>query len=87
VIVCLCVRRIHSGANIRRLQDHVYEDFKLKHMRTLIYSFVSNEASVLEHIAPIYSVVVVLHAYVNECTPMIGLTRIDLSFLEALVLG
>jgi hypothetical protein len=51
----------------------------------------SNKASVLEHIAPIYfsiySVVVVLHACVNECTPMIGLTRIDLFILEALVLG
>jgi hypothetical protein len=57
-------------------------------MRTLIYSFVSNEASVLEHIAPIYfhvySVVIVLHAYVNECAPMIGLTRLALSFIEAL---
>jgi hypothetical protein len=57
-------------------------------MRTVIYSFVSNEASVLEHIAhiyfPVYSIVVVLHAYVNECTPMIGLTRLALSFLEAL---
>jgi hypothetical protein len=60
----------------------------MKYMRTLIFSFQSNEASVLEHIAPIYfhvySVVVVLHAYVIECTPMIGLTRIVLSFLEAL---
>jgi hypothetical protein len=57
-------------------------------MRTPIYSFVSNEASVIEHIAPIYppiySVIVVLHACVYECTPMIGLTRIVLSFLEAL---
>jgi hypothetical protein len=48
-------------------------------MRTLIFSFQSNEASVLEHIAPIYfpfySVVVELHACVNECAPMIGLTR------------
>jgi hypothetical protein len=55
-------------------------------MRTLIYSFVSNQASVLEHIAliyfSIYSVVVILHACVNGCAPMIGLTRIDLSFLE-----
>jgi hypothetical protein len=91
VIVYLCVRRIHSGADIRRLQDQVYEDFKLKHMRTLIYSFVSNEANVLEYIVSIYffsiySVVVVLHACVNKCAPMIQLTRLDLSFLEALVL-
>jgi hypothetical protein len=54
VIVCLCIRRIRSEADIRRLQDQVYENFKLKHTGTLIYSFVSNEASVLEHIAPIY---------------------------------
>jgi hypothetical protein len=50
-----------------------------------------NKASVLEHIAPIYFsiyyVVVVLHVCVNECAPMIALTRIDLSFLEAIVLG
>jgi hypothetical protein len=53
-----------------------------------MYSFVSNEAIVLEHIAPIYPpiyvVIVVLHAWVYECAPMIGLTRIVLSFLEAL---
>jgi hypothetical protein len=74
-------------------------DFKTKSMRTSKVKYLkihnsfsqSNKASVLEHIASIclsiYSVVVVLHACVNECTPMIGLTRIDLSFLEALVLG
>jgi hypothetical protein len=60
----------------------------MKHARTLIFSFQSNETSVLEHIAPIYfyvySIVVVLHAYVIECTPMIGLTRMFLSFLKAL---
>jgi hypothetical protein len=57
-------------------------------MRTSIYSFVSNEVSVLEYIAPIYfhvySVAVVLYAYVNKCAPMIELTRIELSLLEAL---
>jgi hypothetical protein len=55
-------------------------------MRTLIYYFVSDEASVLEHIAPIYfpiySVVVVLHVGVNECTPILVFNRIGLSFLE-----
>jgi hypothetical protein len=59
----------------------------MKYTRTLIFSFQSNEASVLKHIAPIYFpiyfVVVVLHACVIEYAPMIGLTRIDLSFLEA----
>jgi hypothetical protein len=63
-------------------------DFKIKYMGTSIYSFVSNEASVLEHILSIYftvySIDVLLYACVNGCTPMIGLTRIDLSFLETL---
>jgi hypothetical protein len=45
----------------------------------------SKKATVLEHIAPIYSIVVILHACVNECASMIGLIRLDLSFLEALV--
>jgi hypothetical protein len=31
---------------------------------------------------PVYSIAVVLHACVNGCAPMIGLTRLDLSFLE-----
>jgi hypothetical protein len=61
-------------------------DFKTKHRRTPIYSFVSNEASLPEHIAPIYppiySVIVVLHACVYECAPMLGFTRINYSFLE-----
>jgi hypothetical protein len=69
-------------------QDQVYEDFKTRYMKTPIFSFQSNEESVLEHIAPIYfpvySVVVVLHACVNEYPPIIGLTRIVLFFLEAL---
>jgi hypothetical protein len=63
-------------------------DSKIKHMRTPIYSFVSNEASVIEHIAhiyfPIYSVDVVLHACVNGCAPMLRFTRIGISFLETL---
>jgi hypothetical protein len=37
-------------------QDQVYEDLKTKHTRTLIFSFQSNEASVLEYIAPIFSI-------------------------------
>jgi hypothetical protein len=63
-------------------------DFKTNYTRPMIYYFVTNEANILEHIAPIYflvySVVIVLHACVNECAPMIGLTRLALSFLEAL---
>jgi hypothetical protein len=59
---------------------------KMKYTRTLIFYFQRNEASVLEHIAPIYfpvySVVVVLHVCVNECATILGFTRIDLSFLE-----
>jgi hypothetical protein len=61
-------------------------NLKIKYTRTLIYYFVSNEASVLEHIAPIYfpiySVVVVLHVGANECAPMLGFNRIGVSFLE-----
>jgi hypothetical protein len=56
-------------------------------MRTPNFSFLSKEESVLEYIEhvyfPVYSIDVVLYAYVNECTPMIGLSRLDLSFLEA----
>jgi hypothetical protein len=88
VVVCLSIRRICFEADERRLQDQVYKDFKINYSRTPIFSFQSNEVSVFEHIAPIYvpfySVVVVLYACVNECAPMIGLTRIALSFLEAL---
>jgi hypothetical protein len=55
--------------------------FKIKYMKTLIFSFQSNEASVLEYIAPIfcpiYSIVVVLHACVNECAPLLGFTRLS----------
>jgi hypothetical protein len=73
-------------SSIRRLQDQVYEDFKINYTRTLIFSFQSNEASVLEHITHIYFhvyyVVVVLHAHVIECALIIGFTRIGLSFLE-----
>jgi hypothetical protein len=51
--------------------------FKTKYTRTLIFSFGKNEASVIEHITPIYFPVyfvgVVLHSCVNECTPTIGL--------------
>jgi hypothetical protein len=50
-------------------------------MRTAIYSFVNNEASVLKHIAPtyfsVYSVVVVLHACVNGCSSRLCLVVAD----------
>jgi hypothetical protein len=57
------------------------------YMTTLIYSLLSNEASYLEHIVPIifsiYSIELELHdrkvCYAHLC---LGLTRIDLSFLE-----
>jgi hypothetical protein len=47
-------------------QEHVYEDFKIKYTRTPIFSFQSNEASLLEHVAPminfsIYYVELELH--------------------------
>jgi hypothetical protein len=58
-------------------------------MRIRIYSLVSNEASVLEHITPtyfsIYSVELELHDR-NICSTCLCycLTRIDLSFLKNL---
>jgi hypothetical protein len=69
-------------------QDEVCKDFKRKCTRTLIFSFQSNEASVLEHLAPkfsIYSIELELH--VRKClnlAPILGFTRLDLSSLEAL---
>jgi hypothetical protein len=48
LIVCLSVRRIYFEADEWRLQDQVYEDLKTKYTRTLIFSFQSNEASVLD---------------------------------------
>jgi hypothetical protein len=69
-----------TRSSIRGFQDQIYEDSKSEYMRTLVFSFQCNETSVLEHIAPIYfpvySVVVVLHACVSVCAPMIGLTRL-----------
>jgi hypothetical protein len=75
----------------------MYEDYKIKYMRNskmkyiriLIFSFQSNEASVLDHIVPttfsINSVELELHdrkvCFAHLCY---GLTRIDLSFLENL---
>jgi maltodextrin utilization protein YvdJ len=91
VIVCLSIRRIHFEADEQRLQDQVYEDFKINYTRTPIFSFQSNEASVLEYITPIYflvySVVVVLHAHVIESAPMIGLTRLVYPSLKPRVIG
>jgi hypothetical protein len=63
MIICSSVRRIHFEADKQRLQDQEYEDFqevnedfKTKYMRNPIFYFQSNEASVLEHIAPIFSI-------------------------------
>jgi hypothetical protein len=66
VIVCLSVKRIVVEPTYEDFQEQVYEDFKMKYMRTLIFSFQSNEASHLEHFAPIvnfsiYSVESELH--------------------------
>jgi hypothetical protein len=66
VIVCLSVKRIISKPMYEDFQEQVYEDFKMKYMRTPIFSFQSNEASLLEHVAPIinfsiYSVELELH--------------------------
>jgi hypothetical protein len=54
VIVCLSVKRIFLEPAYEDFQEQVYEDLKMKYTRTPIFSFQSNEASVLEHIAPTY---------------------------------
>jgi hypothetical protein len=66
VIVCLSVKRIVAEPMYEDYQEQVYEDFKMKYTRTPIFSFQSNEASLLEHVAPminfsIYSVELELH--------------------------
>jgi hypothetical protein len=65
VIVCLSIKRIVAEPMYEDFQEQVYEDFKMKYTRTLIFSFQCNEASVLEHfcayIFSIYSVEVELH--------------------------
>jgi hypothetical protein len=66
VIVCLSVKRIIPKLMYEDFQEQVYEDFKMKYTRTPIFSFQSNEASLLEHVAPminfsIYSVELELH--------------------------
>jgi hypothetical protein len=53
VIVCLSVKRIVPEPMYEDFQEQVYEDFKMKYMRTSIFSFQSNEASHLELFAPI----------------------------------
>jgi hypothetical protein len=66
MIVCLSVKRIVLEPMYEHFQEQVYEDFKMKYTRTPIFSFQSNEASHLEHFAPIvnfsiYSVELELH--------------------------
>jgi hypothetical protein len=66
MIVCLSVKRIVPEPMYEDFQEQVYEDFKMKYTRTLIFSFQSNEASHLEYVAPIvnfsiYSVELELH--------------------------
>jgi hypothetical protein len=53
VIVCLSVKRIVAEPTYEDFQEQVYKDFKMKYTRTPIFSFQSNEASHLEHFAPI----------------------------------
>jgi hypothetical protein len=66
VIVFLSIKRIVLELMYEDFQEQVYEDFKMKYTRTLILSFQSNEASHLEHFAPIvnfsiYSIELELH--------------------------
>jgi hypothetical protein len=53
VIVCLSIKRIVAEPTYEDFQEQVHEDFKMKYTRTPIFSFQSNEASRLEHFAPI----------------------------------
>jgi hypothetical protein len=66
VIVCLSVKRIIPELTYEDFQEQVYEDFKMKYTRTPIFSFQSNETSLLEHVALMinfstYSVELELH--------------------------
>jgi hypothetical protein len=66
VIVCLSVKRIVPEPMYEDFQEQVYEDFKMKYTRTPIFSFQSNEASHLKHVAHVvnlslYSVELELH--------------------------
>jgi hypothetical protein len=66
VIVCLSVKRIVLEPTYEDLQEQVCEDFKMRYTRTPIFSFQINEASHLEHVAPIvifsiYSIELELH--------------------------
>jgi hypothetical protein len=70
VIACLSIKRIVLEPTYKDFQE-VYKDFKMKYMRTLIFSFQSNEASALDHFAlitfPIYSVEIELHDRSKLC--------------------
>jgi hypothetical protein len=59
-------------------QDQVYKEFKTKYTRTLIFYFQSNEASVLDHFAPKFSIYSIeLELLVRKClnlTPILGFT-------------
>jgi hypothetical protein len=48
VIECLSIREI--------VLEPTFKDFKIKYVKTLIFSVRSNEASVIDHIAPIFSI-------------------------------
>jgi hypothetical protein len=66
VIVCLSIKRIVSEPMYKDFQEQVYEDFKMKYTRIPIFSNQFNEASLLEHVAPIvifaiYSIELELH--------------------------
>jgi hypothetical protein len=60
MIVCLSIREFILKLTNKDFQDQIYEDlqeqvygdFKTKYTRILIFSFQSNEASVINHIAP-----------------------------------
>jgi hypothetical protein len=67
-----------------KTKDQVYLNLKTVYTRTPIYSSQSNKASVLGHIVSIFSIYYVDYNCMIVRSVMIGLTRIVVSFLEAL---
>jgi hypothetical protein len=90
LIVCLSVRRTRFEANKKtsKMKNTRIQRASIRGLQSFLFKAMWQVSLNILHLYfSIYSVVVVLHAYVNERTPMIGLTRINLSFLEVLVLG
>jgi hypothetical protein len=89
VIESLSVKRIVSKPMNEEYKIKYRRILKINYTRTPIFSFQSNEVSVLEYIAPtyfsVYSVELELHVgKCLNCAPILEFTRLDLPSLEAL---